>query len=336
MAQITRRDFVRGAVIGLAALITSRFLAACRPQAESMPGVPQQPSVSPSPTPALTPSPVSPSRSGYPDLVVVRGGEPEELARRALVVLGGMGRFVNKGDDVIIKPNIGPSTIGYQYAATTNPWVVGAVVKMCKEAGARRVRVMDSPFGTSPEAGYANSGIQKEVLAAGGEMEIMSRFKFVSTEIPHGKDIKKWDIYDDVLKADVLIDIPIAKHHNLARLTLGMKNLMGLINNRPMFHFSLGQRLADLTSRVMPTLTIIDAVRILVANGPTGGDLNDVRKLDTVIASMDIVAADSYATGLFGLKPDDISAIRAASAMGLGQSDLTKLKIEEIKLDGQP
>ena len=138
----------------------------------------------------------------------------------------------------------------------------------------------------------------------------MSKFKFISTEIPLGKDIKKWDIYEDILKADVLINIPIAKHHNGSRLTLGMKNLMGTIPNAQHFHMNLHQRIADLASRVRPTLTIVDAVRILVANGPTGGDLKDVRKLDTIIAGTDIVAVDSYATSLFGLKPDDMPKLR--------------------------
>lgn len=157
----------------------------------------------------------------------------------------------------------------------------------------------------------------------------MSRFKFVSTDIPQGRDIKKWDIYEDILKADVLINIPIAKQHSASRLTLGMKNLMGTINNAQMFHTNLHQRIADLSTCVKPTITVLDAVRILVAHGPTGGDLNDVRQLDTVIAGTDIVAVDSYATSLFGLKPDDIGYIRNAADMGLGTKDLSTLNIKE-------
>jgi uncharacterized protein (DUF362 family) len=191
---------------------------------------------------------------------------------------------------------------------------------------------MDQPFGSGPEQAYANSGIQKEVQTAGGQMEIMSAFKFVPTDMPRGIDLKKWDLYDDALQADVLIDVPIAKHHNLARLTLGMKNLMGLIRNRSSMHSNLGQRLADLASVFQPTLTVVDAVRILTANGPTGGNLADVKKLDTVIVSPDIVAADSYAATLFGLKPDDLAYVRAAAAMGLGRNDLHNLKVEEVVL----
>jgi uncharacterized protein (DUF362 family) len=284
------------------------------------------------PAPAATPVPTIAAAPEYPHLVVVRNGEPEELVRRALAALGGMERFVQRGDDVIIKPNICVGYHTYEYAATTNPWVVGAVVRLCLEAGARRVRVMDQPFASGPEEAYQRSGIEEQVKAAGGQMEIMSSFKFVSTEIPQGVDIKKWDMYEDALKADVLIDVPIAKHHSLARLTLGMKNLMGLIRNRSGMHSDIGQRLADITSRFRPALTIVDAVRILTANGPTGGNLNDVKTLNTLIASPDIVAADSYAATLFGLRPDDLAYVRAGSKMGLGRSDLDNLKIEEIHI----
>ncbi len=283
--------------------------------------------------PTATPVPTATSLA-HPDLVVARGGEPEELVRRALAALGGMEQFVRPGDDVIVKPNICVAYHSYEYAATTNPWVVAALVRLCLEAGARRVRVMDYPFGGSPEQAYVRSGIQEQVVAAGGEMEIMPRFKFVATEIPQGLDLRQCDIYDEVLNADVLINVPIAKTHGLARLTLGMKNLMGVIRDRPAMHRNLGQRLADLTSRVRPALTVVDAVRILTAHGPTGGSLDDVRKMDTVIASPDIVAADSFAATLFGMQPDDLAYIRAATDMGLGRSDLDSLKIEEIAVGG--
>jgi len=293
------------------------------PQATLLPAT-----ATPVPTVAVTATPV-PS-AGLPHLVVARGGEPEELVKRALAALGGMERFVKRGDDVIIKPNICNAYHGYEYASTTNPWVVGALVKLALAAGARRVRVMDSPFGGGPEEAYAVSGIQEQVKAAGGQMEIMSRFKFVKTNLPEGKSLTTCKIYDDVLKADVVINVPIAKHHNLARLTLGMKNLMGVIEDRPSLHYRLEQRLADLNTGIRPALTVVDAVRILMAHGPTGGNLNDVKKLDTLIASPDIVAADSYAATLFSLKPDDIDYIRLGAEMGLGRKDLAKLKIEEI------
>ena len=280
--------------------------------------------------PVDTPSP-SPTMA-YPDLAVARNGDPEDMVRKAVEVLGGMKRFVKSGDQVIVKPNICVAYHGYKYAATTNPWVVGAIVKLALEAGAKRVRVLDFPFGGTAEQAYAVSGIKDEVIKAGGKMVVMSNVKDVETAIPQGKSIKSARIYDDVLNADVLINVPIAKNHELARLTLGMKNLMGVIYNRSMMHADLGQRLADLNSRVKSSLVIVDAVRMLMNHGPTGGNLGDVKKADTIIASPDVVAADSYAATLFGLKPNDLSYIKKGELMGLGENNLDQLKIEEINL----
>lgn len=337
MNPIDRRKFLRYCALGLGALVSGPVLAACRPRPSPTPAPAPSPTPPPkSPAPGYPPPPspaptVAPtSAPEYPHLAVARGGEPEDLVRRAIEALGGMERFVRPGDDVIIKPNICVAYHTYEYAATTNPWVVGALVRMCYEAGARRVRVMDHPFGGTPEEAYARSGIADQVRAAGGEMEVMARFKFVETEIPEGRDLRRCAIYEDILKADVVINVPIAKHHSLARLTLGMKNLMGTLWDRPMMHRNLGQRLADLASRIRPALTVIDAVRILTAHGPTGGNLDDVRKLDTVIASPDIVAADAFAATLFGLKPEDLDYVRAGVAMGLGRADLENLRIAEV------
>ena len=335
MRDVNRRQFLRQLAAGLGVLAGTGLLGACRRERGGAPTASPSPArATPVPTATVgeTVEPTAVPATGYPDLAVARGGEPEELVRQALAALGGMERFVRPGDNVIIKPNICVAYHSYEYAATTNPWVVGALVKLCFEAGARLVRVMDNPFGGGPEAAYARTGIGEQVEAAGGRMETMSGFKFIPTEIPDGLDLSQCDIYDEALYADVLIDVPIAKHHSLARLTLGMKNLMGLIYDRPAMHVNLGQRLADLASRLCPALTVVDAVRILVANGPTGGSLDDVRQTDTVIASPDIVAADSYAATLFGLEPNDLSYVRAATAMGLGRSDLDGLNVAEVTL----
>jgi uncharacterized protein (DUF362 family) len=161
-------------------------------------------------------------------------------------------------------------------------------------------------------------------------MEVMSPVKFATFEIPDGRDITSWEVYRDVLEADVLINVPIAKHHSLTRLTLGGKNLLGVVTRRNLLHRNLGQRVADLTSLVRPTLTVVDAIRILTAQGPTGGRLNDVLCTDTIIASHDIVAADAYAATLFDLAGADIGYVRAAAEMGLGTMDLESIMIEEI------
>jgi uncharacterized protein (DUF362 family) len=254
------------------------------------------------------------------------------MVQAALKALGGIERFVKPGDDVIIKPNIGFGDYSYEYAATTNPEVVGALTALCLGAGAKRVRVMDNPTGATAEQAYARSGIKDAVTAAGGQMEEMSGLRFRETAIPQGRDITSWPVYRDVLDAEVVINVPIAKHHNLARLTLGMKNLMGTVTNRGEFHSNLGQRVADLNSLLRPTLTVVDAVRILMDHGPTGGSLDDVKLANTVIASHDVVAADTYAATLFGLTGADMPAIRAGAEMGLGTMDLSSIKLQEISV----
>jgi uncharacterized protein (DUF362 family) len=254
------------------------------------------------------------------------------MVQTALKALGGIERFVKKGDDVIVKPNICVAYHTPEYAATTNPEVVGALVTLCLGAGAKRVRVMDFPFGGTAEQAYARSGIGEAVRAAGGQMELMTSTKYREIDIPGGLDIKKWSFYGDALDTNVIINVPIAKHHNLARLTMGMKNLMGLVQNRGQIHFNLGQRVADLASLLRPQLTIVDAVRILTNHGPTGGSLDDVKMTNTIIASHDIVAADAYAATLFGLTGNDIPFIRAGAPMGLGTMDLKSIKIEEINV----
>lgn len=263
---------------------------------------------------------------------MARGESPTAIVQAALKALGGIERFVKPGNEVIIKPNICTAYYTYEYAATTNPEVVAALVKLCLGAGAKRVRVMDYPFGGTPEQSYAKSGIAEAVKAAGGQMEVMASIKFQDTAIPLGKSINKWKVYRDALETDVLINVPIAKHHSLARLTLGMKNLMGLIENREQLHSDLGQRLADLTSLIAPDLTVIDAVRIMVAGGPTGGNLNNVKLTNTIIASRDIVAADTYAASLFGLTADQVPAISAGAKMGLGTTDLKSVQVEEVSV----
>lgn len=313
MSHITRRQFLRQMIaLGAAGVSTVLSNGACAPKPS------QRRAVQPKATGAY--------------LAVVRGGEPEEVTRRAVEAIGGMARFVERGDDVIVKPNICVAYHTFEYAATTNPEVVATLVKLCLEAGARRVRVIDLPFGGTAQMAYERSGIKAAVETAGGEMELMNPAEFVEAEIPQGQDLKKWHFYGPVLDADVLINVPIAKHHNLARLTLGMKNLMGVVLNRPALHSNLGQRLADITSLLRPELTVVDAVRILTAHGPTGGNLDDVLKLDTVIASHDIVAADAYATTLFGKEPSYLDYVKAGAEMGLGEMELSKLKIEEITI----
>jgi uncharacterized protein (DUF362 family) len=263
---------------------------------------------------------------------VARGEDPAAITETALRALGGIERFVRNGYDVIIKPNICTNYYSFEYGSTTNPLVVATLVRLALGAGAKRVRVMDSPFaGTAPSA-YAISGIADAVQAAGGEMEVMSSIGFRMTRIPEGKSITEWEIYQDALSCDLLIDVPTAKQSSPSTKSCGGKNLMGLIQRRSAMHADLGERIADLMSLIRPGLTVVDAVRTIMRNGPTGGSLDDVKINNTVIASHDIVAADSYAAGLFDLTGADVPYVAAAAKRGLGKIDLSGLKIEEVNL----
>ncbi|HEY90722.1 MAG TPA: DUF362 domain-containing protein [Dehalococcoidia bacterium] len=314
---VNRREFIKGVTAFGGLALLSSFLPGCVPGSDSVPAVPVG---------TTAPSP------GTPYLSVARGESPKLMVQTALKALGGIECFVRPDNDVIIKPNICTAYHSYEYAVTTNPEVVAALVELCLGAGARRVRVLDRPFGGQAKAAYERSGIGPAVSAAGGEAEIMTEMKYREVEIPRGRDISKWTIYGDVLDADVLINVPIAKDHSLARLTLGMKNLLGVVHNRNQFHVNLGQRIADLTTVVQPSLTVVDAVRILVDHGPSSGSLDDVRLTNTVIASHDIVAADAYAATLFGFTGADIPATRIGAEMGLGTLDLDSVKVEEISV----
>ena len=321
MRDWTRKEFLK--LAGMAAAGASLAAAGCGTQPATDP--PQEGRLA-------SPLPTAPGGKGAkPVLAVARGGSPADITAAAIAAVGGMEAFVKKGADVIVKPNICTGYHGPEYAATTNPEVVGTLVSLCRRAGAVRVRVMDLPFGGPAEEAYKVSGIQNAVEKAGGEMQIMSPTGFRTYRIPDGLDLTSWPIYSDVLSCDVLIDVPIAKDHGSTRLSLAGKNLLGVILNAGDIHTNIGQRTADLVSVCRPTLTVVDAVRVLTANGPTGGDLGDVERLDTVLASVDIVAADSYAATLFDLTGADIPYVQTAYDMGLGEMDLDKVDVRTVK-----
>lgn len=264
-------------------------------------------------------------------LSVAKGGDYAALVQRVLAPLGGMVHFVRPGDRVVVKPNIGWDRSPEQ-AANTHPQVVQAVVRQALEAGAKKVLVFDRTCNEQRRC-YANSGIEQAIRELGdarAAIEHIDQRKFVPVQIAKGKSLTQWEIYKDALDCDCYINLPVAKHHGLSRLTLGLKNSMGVIGgNRGSLHHDLGQSLADLATVIKPKLTIIDATRILLNNGPQGGDLKDVRRTDTLIASVDPVAADAYATTLFDLPPDAIESTMAAAKMGLGEMALDRITVLE-------
>ncbi|HUJ18817.1 MAG TPA: DUF362 domain-containing protein [Nitrospirota bacterium] len=263
-----------------------------------------------------------------PDLVVARGASPEQLVRSSLDALGGIGKFISRGDVVVVKPNIAWDRTPEQ-AGNTNPEVVAAIVKLCFDAGAKKVKVFDRPV-NDPRRCYVQSGIATAVRALGAEADYMDDRKFKDMAI-NGEALKSWPLYTDVFEADKVINVPIAKHHGLAKLTLSMKNWMGVMGgSRRQIHQRLDESLADLSRTIKPTLTILDAVRILTANGPQGGSLADVKKLDTIVVGSDPVAIDSFGATLFGMKGSDLGYVTLGHKQGLGQMDLNRLHIRKI------
>jgi len=268
--------------------------------------------------------------AGRPDLCVVRGSSPVASVRAVLDGIGGIGRFVSRGDIVVVKPNIGWDRTP-EYAANTNPEVVAAVVGLCIEAGAKKVKVFDHPVSDARRT-YRQSGIAEAAAAAAAEVSFTDDRKFREMRIG-GNTLKVWPLYTEAVEADKLINIPIAKVHGTSRLTLGMKNLMGVMGGwRGRIHQRIDESLVDLAAFVKPSLVILDAVRILTANGPQGGDLRDVKRLDMIIAGADQVAVDAFGATLFGLKPADLGYVRIGQQAGLGKMDLEKLSIRRIDL----
>ena len=272
--------------------------------------------------------------SGSPELVVGKGASYDRLVREVVAELGGMGQFVASGDMVVVKPNIGWDR-SVEQGANTHPAVVRAIVEMALDSGAKKVKVFDHTCNEKRRC-YINSGI---VDALDGirdrrvRVEFIDQRKFVPVDLKKGKSLSRWDIYGEALEADVYINVPVAKHHGLSRLTLGLKNVMGVIGgNRGSLHHDLGQKLADLATVIQPRLTIIDCTRMLQRNGPQGGRVEDVKIADTIIATRDPVAADAYATTLFDLPHDALDSTVAAHRMGLGEMDPEKMTIHTIQV----
>jgi uncharacterized protein (DUF362 family) len=261
-----------------------------------------------------------------PVVAVAEGKDYSRTTRSALDLLGGIGRFVRPGATVVVKPNMGWDRNAEQ-GANTHPLVVRAVVEECLRVGAKKVKVFDRSCNDERRC-YVNSGIEP-ALKGMKNVEVKhledERFKKVTL---NGKVLKECELYGEALAADVYINVPVAKHHGLSTLTLGLKNVMGIMGgNRGSIHRHLDEALADVHTVFRPHLTIIDATRILTAHGPQGGDLRDVRVLNKVVASTDIVAADAYATTLFDLRPEEIATTVTAYKRGIGELDLKRVRI---------
>jgi len=265
-----------------------------------------------------------------PEMVIARGEVPSQITKAAIKGLGGIEKFVAKGDKVVIKPNIGWDRVPAQ-AANTNPEIVRTLVELCYSAGAKTVIVTDVSC-NDPRRCFQRSGIATAAKSAGAVVNLPVERKFRVLKIK-GEVLDEWPVYRDFIEADKVINVPIAKHHNLSGATMALKNWYGIIGgHRSVLHQKIDESIVDLATFMKPTLTVLDAYRILVANGPQGGDLSDVRQMNTVAAGIDQVAIDAFGASLFGKKPEDFGFIRLASLRGIGRMDLNKVRLKEITI----
>ncbi len=260
-----------------------------------------------------------------------------EMTAGALAALGGMEKLVSRGDRVVIKPNISWNRAP-EFAANTNPHLVAALTRLCLDAGASKVRVMDHTCSSNPKPSYNVSGIEAAARRAGAEVAYVDRSRFRELPIPGGKAIKSWAFNDAFVledEVDVLINVPIAKHHSTSRLTMALKNVFGMVGwDRGRLHRDIHPKIADLNRVVRVDLTVLDAYRVLRRHGPTGGMLDDVDNSTDgarrIVVSTDPVAVDSYGATLFGLEPEDVGFIKEAHDASLGEMDYKLKGFEEL------
>jgi uncharacterized protein (DUF362 family) len=268
--------------------------------------------------------------SGAIALAIVRNGGPEALTRRALEALGGMGRFVSSGSRVVIKPNIGWDRTPEQ-GANTHPDVVACLVRLALEAGARRVTVLDHTCNDARRC-YARSGVEAAAREAGAEVVHLPEGRGTEMNVG-GEIVRAWPVHREVIETDLLINAPAAKHHTLSLASLGMKNWLGAIDGRRnQLHQQIGPASVDLAAFFKPALTVLDATRLLLRNGPQGGNPDDVAHPRIVAAGIDPVAIEAFGAGLLALTPADLPHIAMAEARGLGHATLAGSALLEIDL----
>jgi uncharacterized protein (DUF362 family) len=257
---------------------------------------------------------------------IVTGSDRTKTVGRAIELLGGLGRFVKKGQTVAIKPNVAfasPPMLG----ATANPGLVAEVVRLCYAAGARQVLVTDNPI-NDPASCFMLSGIAKAATAAGAKVVLPRDSLFKYTTLAGGKLIRNWPVYfGPFSKADRLIGISPIKHHHRSGASMTMKNWYGLLGGRRnVFHQDINTIIAELAMMVKPTLVILDGTEVMMTNGPTGGSVSDLKRKNTLIASTDMVAADSFGCSLLDLRPSDLPYLSKAHQAGAGTTDYESLK----------
>jgi uncharacterized protein (DUF362 family) len=271
------------------------------------------------------------------DLVAVMGGEPDQMFRRAIAEMGGIGKYVKPGNKVTIKPNIGWDR-NPELAANTNPLLVGEIIRQCLKAGAKEVIVFDHTCDDWRKC-YKNSGIEAAVIAAGGKMiPGHDESYYREIKLPKAVTLKTTKIHQAILDSDVWINVPILKNHGGAKMSIAMKNLMGIVWDRRYFHNNnLQQCIADCSTLAKkPTLNVVDAYRLMKSNGPQGKSLGDVVTSRGLFISTDIVAVDTAATKFFNqvsaMPLEMVEHIGKGEALQLGTTQLEKLNIKRVKI----
>ncbi len=264
------------------------------------------------------------------DLVAIKGGEPDTMFNKAIEAYGGMSRFVKKGQTVVVKPNIGWDATP-ERAADTNPALVKRVIEHCLNAGAKTVYVFDHTCNNWVKS-YRNSGIEKAAKDAGAKVVPgNSESNYQHVEIDNSGVLKEAKVHELILDADVFINIPILKHHESAKLTISMKNLMGIVWDRGFWHKNgLHDAIAEFPLWRKPDLNIVDAYQVMKRNGPRGVSVEDVVKMKYQLISTDIVAVDAASAKVFGMEPADVNYIKKAYDLNVGNMNLDELKIKRI------
>jgi len=271
------------------------------------------------------------------DMIALKGGKgPDDLFRKGIVYLGGMSRFVKKGQSVLIKPNIGWDR-SPEYGANTDPVLIGAVVKECFNAGASEVYVLDHTC-DSWKSCYKNSKIEEYAKNSGAKtVPANSQDYYIKTLIPRGKILKEAMVHKLFIECNVVINVPVLKHHSSTGITASMKNLMGVVWDRYEWHRKdLHQCIADFASLRTPDLCILDGWRVMVKNGPRGYSTSDTVKYEYLFISTDPVAIDTAGAAVLAKAgaikgtAEDIRYIKIAKDNGLGRTDLDKMNIKRI------
>ena len=264
------------------------------------------------------------------DLVAIKGGEPDVMFDKAIATLGGMKTFIKKGQTVIVKPNIGWD-VSPERGGNTNPVLVNRIIKRCFEAGAKDVYAFDHTCDDWKRC-YSNSGIERAAKDAGAKVVSgASEGYYQEVAVKRGEVMKNAKVHELILSSDVFINVPILKSHGSTEVTIGMKNLMGIVWDRGFWHRNdLHKCIADFASYRKPDLTIVDAYYVMKKNGPRGISTDDILTMKSQLIGRDMVAVDSAAAKLFGVDPKKIDYIKFAEEMKLGTTDLNKLSINRI------